>query len=247
MKNETSHEADILKELGHRGDRPLSLLDLIDLKTLDLELAAWLVSHVSRGASFIIGARPGNVGKTTTMRALLDFVPGDLPFAIALSGKVAGIDGSPRCLISHELSDHDVPNYLWDQDLRDFFALSERGHVLVGNMHTDFLDETQSQICDGNDIPETHFRAVDLFIFIRIEGDSSSTWRVIDSIHYSDGTAAHEPVYTFTNGLSTAAPRDAADEKLCRTFLEEILSSPERTTEEVRRSFLDWEERRKDG
>ncbi|PIQ44878.1 MAG: hypothetical protein COW04_10645, partial [Deltaproteobacteria bacterium CG12_big_fil_rev_8_21_14_0_65_43_10] len=73
-------EADILSKLGHRGERPLSVLDLIERETFDLELAAWLMSRVARGASFIVGANPGGVGKSTIMRALLGLAPGGLPF-----------------------------------------------------------------------------------------------------------------------------------------------------------------------
>ena len=67
----------ILNELSHSrdGESPLSFSDLIDRGTFDLELAAWLMSHVSRGASFIVGAGPGGVGKTTTMRSLLSLAP----------------------------------------------------------------------------------------------------------------------------------------------------------------------------
>ena len=80
----------ILNELSHSrdGESPLSFSDLIDRGTFDLELAAWLMSHVSRGASFIVGAGPGGVGKTTTMRSLLSLAPSKLPFGIALPEKI---------------------------------------------------------------------------------------------------------------------------------------------------------------
>jgi hypothetical protein len=244
-------DADILTLLSRsrRRERPFSLLDLIELGTLDLELAAWLISHVSRGASFIIGAEPGGAGKTTTMRALLSFAPDNLPLAIAQPGEIANAYSSPHCVISFELSDHRPPGYLWGQDLRDFLALSEQGHMRVSNMHADDLDQAHAQICDRNGVPESHFRAVNLFVFIGVEGQDASAWRVnnasarryINEIFYSDGAAAHELVFTSDKGLLAQAPRDATDEGRCRRFLSEALVGPSKTIEEIRRLFLERE------
>ena len=92
----------ILNELSpsRDGESPLSFSGLIDRGTFDLELAAWLMSHVSRGASFIVGAGPGGVGKTTTMRSLLSLAPSKLPFGIALPEKIANTYTFPHCIIS---------------------------------------------------------------------------------------------------------------------------------------------------
>ncbi len=246
-RHSEGNDAMILKELGSPGRRgdPSCLPDLIALGTLDLELAAWLVSRVSRGASFIVGAGPGGMGKTTTMLALLSFAPGNLPFAIALPGKISGRNGAARCVISHEISDHEAPHYLWGRDLREFFALSRQGHMLAGTMHADDLDEVHSQICGSNGVSEARFRAINLFVFVGIRGAASR--RVIRKVFYSDGAAAHEPVFTCGKGLSARAPRDAAREALCRTFLEETLRSRPRTADETRRVFLAWEKRHSRG
>ncbi|MDA0745357.1 MAG: hypothetical protein O2954_02495 [bacterium] len=244
-------DVDMLRELsGHNGNDPArSLLDLIELKVFDLELAAWFVAQVSRGASYIAGSGPGGIGKTTTMRSLLSFVPDQLKFVKALPGKVAEVNGSACCVVSDELSDHPPPTYLWEQDLRDFFALSEKGHLLVGNMHADELDEVHEQVVKTNQVPESQFRALNLFVFICLEGGNPSggrvkdttTRRVINRIYYSDGTSAHELVYTLEGGLLSNAPRDLVYEGRCRTFLEEKLKREERTLEEVRKGFLEWQ------
>lgn len=240
--------ADLPPELLDPGSEapPRSLLDLLELKVFDLDLAAWLVSQISRGASFIVGSGPGGVGKTTTMRALLAFAPPDRPFAVALPGKVAEVDGRCSCVVSHELSDHPPPTYLWGQNLRDFFALSQQGHMLVGNVHADDLEETRAQICVANEVPEEQFRAVKLFAFVRVEGVAPGTGRIndpvsrrfINEIHLSDGRAVHQVVFTRDGGLGAGTPRDVAHEGRCRRFLEETLSSAVRDINQVRRLFL---------
>ncbi len=236
-------DTDLPEELcrsGRDGNQPLSLLNQIELGTLDVDLAAWLVSHVSRGASFIVGAKPGRAGKTTTMRSLLAFAPGHLPFAIAMPGEIAGLDGSRHCVISHELSNHPPPGYLWAQDLRDYFALTGRGHMLASNMHVDDLEQAHAEICEANDVPEAHFRAAHLFIFLRVEGESADARRLIQTVHHSDGTSAHQAVFSRSGGLAGSAPRDPVHEERCRAFLLEALAGPSRAIGEVRRRFFDW-------
>ena len=241
----------VLKEISHPEDeeQSRSLLDLIGISTVDLELAAWLVSLVSRGASYITGSGPGGIGKTTTMHTLLSFVPDDLAFKIALPDAVAEVGEGRHCVISTELSDHPPPTYLWAQDVRDFFAHSAQGHILVANVHADDLDEIHRQMVGENQVPEDQFRAINLLIFICLEGGNppgerrikdNTTRRIVNKIFYTDGSSPHQSVYDPTSGLMSAAPRDAEHEARCRAFLNAGLASPERSITGVRRHFIEW-------
>lgn len=241
------HNAAVLQSMSNpkREERARSLLDLIELKMFDLELAAWYASLASKGASLITGSGPGGIGKTTTMRSFLSFVPGHLRFDIALPGEVKKLGDVPSCIISNELSDHPPPTYLWDQDLRDFFAHTENGHVLIGNVHADDLAEIQKEIVGDCNVPEEQFRQVNLFMFICLEGGNpegrvkdTTTRRVVNKVFYSDGKSAHQLVYTDADGFSSDAPRDAEQEAKCRAFLEAALKGSERTLEGVRERFL---------
>ena len=232
-----------------REARPRSLLDLIDLKTFDLDLAAWLVSHVSKGASLITGSGPGGIGKSTTMRSLLAFAPGHLPFFVAWPGEIRGIHQIPCCIISHEVSDHPPPGYIWGQDVRDYFAHSKNVNMLASNMHADDLSEVYQQIVEENNVPESQFRSINLFMFVWLEGrDMSDRRRIHDTtsrryvtkIFYSDGKGAHDLVYSDGKGLSDRAPRDAAYEKKCRAFLEDAVENSTRDINGLRHRFLDW-------
>ncbi len=243
----TKHNTEVLQSMSNpkREERARSLLDLIELKVFDLELAAWFVSTVSKGASFITGSGPGGIGKTTTMRSFLSFVPGHLRFDIALPNEITQLGKVPSCIISNELSDHPPPTYLWDQDLRDFFAHADNGHTLVGNVHADDLAEIQKEIVGDCHVPESQFRKVNLFVFICLEGGNpqgrvkdTTTRRVINKVFYSDGKAAHQLVYSDADGFASVAPRDAEHEAKCRAFLETALKGSERTLEGVRDLFL---------
>jgi hypothetical protein len=228
-----------------REERARSLLDLIDLDMFSLELAAWFVSTVSKGASFITGSGPGGIGKTTTMRSFLSFVPGHLRFDMALPDEITKLGTVPSCIISTELSDHPPVTYLWDQDLRDFFSHTINGHVMVGNVHADDLADIQKEIVGDCNVPEEQFRKANLFVFIYLEGGNpqgrvkdTTTRRVVNKVFYSDGTSAHQLVYSDADGFSSTAPRDAEHEAKCRAFLENALKGSERSLEGVREQFL---------
>lgn len=237
-----------LDQPDEEGAYTRSLLDLIEEGTLDLDLAAFLVSHIARGASFITGSGPGGVGKTTTKRALLSFVPPGLSFFNALPGQVDPVDSGPTCAIADELSGGRPPTYLWGDDLRAFFQLGQRGHLLTSTIHADDLDETHAQIVEENGVPVEQFRHVDLLIHICLEGGNpperrihdKTTRRIVNKVYYSDGTIPHALVYEAGGARSSAAVLDAAFEAACRSFLEEALAGQERRLATVRERFLTW-------
>ena len=247
MNNDQQNE-NFLKDFSNpdKNEHARSILDLIELGTFDLELAAWLASRAAKGESWMTGSGPGGIGKSTTMRTLMSFVPSDRKFILALPDEIGKISGDTHCVMSNELSDHKPPTYLWDQDLRDFCALKEKGHQLVGNVHADNLEEIHGQFVGECHVPESQFRALNLLIFICLEGGNPEggrikddvTRRVVNKIYYSDGSADHVSVFDPVTGLLDSAPRDYDDEAGYREFLVEMLGTSERSLEGVRRSFL---------
>ncbi len=244
------HNGDFLKSLSnpHREERARSILDLIELGTFDLDLATWLASRASLGDSWISGSGPGGIGKTTTMRTLMSFVPPDRKFVRALPDEITAIPDDPHCVMSDELSDHPPKTYLWDQDLRDFCKLKEKGHSLVGNVHADGLAEIHGQFVDICSVPESQFRTLNVLIFICLEGGNPEgqrrikddvTRRVVNKIYYSDGTSDHVSVFAPEQGLLDSAPRDVERETEIKGFLQDVLESDERSLEGVRKQFLD--------
>jgi hypothetical protein len=220
----------VLDALGHhdRPEGPFTMFDLVQSNTTPLDLAGWLVAQVSRGASLVAGSGPGGVGKTSTMRALVDFAPAHMPYVIASRDSIDAATSDPRCVICHEISSHNLDGYLWDQDLRDLLALQAQGHMVASTMHINTMDEGREQLLGVNEIPEAHFRAMNLFVFVRIEGEDMTVRRIknpegqrfISEVAYSDGSEPHRTVYTRDGGLMDA-PRDEAFEATCLKFLED--------------------------
>ena len=226
----------------------LSVFDLLAAKTLDLDLAAYLMARISRGASFMVGSVPGGAGKTTVMCALLNFVPADVPLIAATPQEVykasKAATSSRACYICHEIGSGSYFAYLWSDALRAYCRLSEHGHILATNLHADDLDEAKDPVCGDNDVRREHFNRFELLIFLSIEGSYPETHRRIDKVYSSDGSSDHVLIF------------DAGDNKkigpnvnnyvvdpdyvsACLDFLKKM-SSKTRTIEQTRQRVVEF-------
>ncbi len=240
-----------LNRCNQRGGRMLSIFDLIEAGTLDLDLAAYLTARISRGASFMVGARPGGAGKTTVMCAMLNLVPVDVDLVAATATAVCAASrddtSARRCYICHEIGSGPYFAYLWAAELRAYCALSEKGHLLATNLHADDIDEARDQVCDDNGVPAAHFNAFELLVFLRVKGGFYSQRRIVDTVYASDGAAPHTLVFDARHGLHREAvsghnQHDTGWELQCRAFLAEAHDAGVRTIEETRHrvvAFLD--------
>lgn len=235
-----------LNRCNQRGERMLSVFDLLAAKTLDLDLAAYFMARISKGASFMVGSVPGGAGKTTVMCALLNFVPVDVPLIAATPETVyeaANADASPRaCYVCHEIGSGYYFAYLWADELRAYCSLSEHGHILATNLHADNLEQAKNQICNTNGVPDKHFNKFELLIFLRIKNSHLKTSRWIEEVYSSDGSSGHELIF-HANGKRTLdenAKYYLTDPKYvnaCRDFLMKM--PPEvRTIEDTRRQIV---------
>ncbi len=181
----------------------LSVFDLLAAKTLDLDLAAYLMARISRGASFMVGSVPGGAGKTTVMCALLNFVPVDVPMIAATPEAVyqasQAATSPPACYICHEIGSGSYFAYLWSDTLRTYCRLSENGHVLATNLHADDMEEARAQVCGDNGVRQELFNRFELLIFLRIEGSYLKTQRRIEKVYSSDGLSDHVLVFDAGN------------------------------------------------
>lgn len=226
-----------LDRCNPRGGRMLSILDLIDADALDLDLAASLMAKIARGASFLVGARPGGAGKTAVMCALLNLIPPDCEIIAATASAVrAAFDEStPRktCYVCHEIGSGPYFAYLWGAHLRAYCALAEKGRILATNLHADDLEEARGQICVENGVPLRHFHTFRLAVFLRVKGGYGSARRWIEKVYSSNGRSPHKLVFYRTSGIQPSA-LDAGWERRCRAFLEQVLKAGTRTIEETR-------------
>jgi hypothetical protein len=236
MDESMSRHCAELNRCNQRGGRMLSIFDLLDAGTLDLDLAAYLVGRISRGASFMVGARPGGLGKTTVMCALLNFVPDDVEIVAATSEAVrhaAGDSTLPRsCYVCHEVGSGPYFAYLWDADLRAYCSLARIGHVLATNLHADDMEDAKQQVCVENGVSIADFNAFHLLIFLRMDRGLRTARRRIDKVYASDGVSPHTLVFDASK-RTNRLPDDSWVTR-CRVFLDETLQTGVRTIEQTR-------------
>jgi len=236
----------------------LSVVDLLDAGTLDLDLAAYLAAAISRGASFLVGAVPGGAGKTTVMAALLNFVPPDCRLAAADSGAtvrraLSHRPAEPTCFICHEIGAGPYFAYLWGRDARDFFALTRAGYTIATNLHADTIEQCRDQLCRQNGVADDDFHRCNLCMFLSLSGRN---WfeqrRRIAAVYESDGRSPHRLVARWNPrtdsferpGQSRLVPPDDPHYLSLRDFLAELARADIRTVEEVRGRFLEFSKHR---
>lgn len=132
---------------GYHRDlpRPMSAVEIAGSGSLDGRLMAtlWAVVHRRRGV--MLASEAPMAGKTTTLSALVDFLP-EGAVGVFLRGwhpEDAWTDeiGPDRgYLLVNEMSDH-LPIYVWGRNARLALQLAARGYGLGATMHADSLDE----------------------------------------------------------------------------------------------------------
>ena len=238
------HSAE-LDRCNQRGGRMLSVFDLLDAGTLGLDLASVLMARISRGDSFLVGARPGGAGKTTVMCALLNFVPAGHELVAATPAAIrAGASPSPasRCYVGHEIGAGHYFAYLWGAELRAYCTLADTGSMLATNLHADDLYEARAQICDENGVPERQFHKFHLALFLRVRGGYARAQRTISKAYISDGATPHQLLFSEERGIDSSAlssdPQEKARIEQCKTFLDETRRSGARTIQETRAAVI---------
>jgi hypothetical protein len=226
----------------------LSVFDLIATGAMDLELAGYLMMRLTHGVSFMVGAAPGGAGKTTVMCALLNLLPANVTLLAATAEVIdvvsAKLDNRRLCLVCHEIGAGSYFAYLWGEDLRQYCRLVDDDRVLLAtNLHADDIGEAKHQLCAGNGVPEGHFNAFELLIFLRVEGRPWNPRRRIARVYDTCGASGHHLVYDAERkpALDPAAFSESCAANrvaVCRRFLQENLTGGTKTIEQTRRAVL---------
>lgn len=167
---------------------PLSVVQLIRAGSLDAPLAALLWLLIEHRASLLVAAEPPLAGKTTTVTALLDFLPPGTR-KVFLRGWYETFDFVKHtepfqtCLLCNEISDH-LLVYLWGPNATRAFELLSQGYALAATMHADSLEEVIG-ILEGEPlrVPRSWLARLTLVMILRVVSANGRVLRRTHTVH----------------------------------------------------------------
>jgi hypothetical protein len=161
----------------YESDRPLSIAQLIALGSLDARTAALLWLLVERHTSVIVSGptdpTPG-IGKTTTLNALLDFLPAGstLVYTTGMYEDFAfrdAVDPATTCVLANEVSDH-LRIYMWGRVARTLLTLPEDGFAVATSCHADTIADVLDMLLRDLRLPPEAVSRLGVVINIGIVG-----------------------------------------------------------------------------
>jgi hypothetical protein len=144
----------------YESGNPLSVAQLVSLGSLDPRTAALLWLLIERHSSVIVSGptdpTPG-VGKTTTLNALLGFLPAGTSL-VYTTGMYEDFEfkdqvtAATTCVLCNEVSDH-LPIYMWGRVARTFLRLPEDGFAIATSCHADTVTDVLALLAKDLRLP----------------------------------------------------------------------------------------------
>lgn len=186
----------------YESRRPLSVAQIIALDSVDAETAALIWLLLENKASFTVAGptdpQPG-VGKTTTLNALLQFLPEGTALAY-MSGmyedfsftQLPDIDPASTYALCNEVSDH-LPIYMWGRVARRYLMLPGQGYHFATSVHADTINEVVQMYQRDLRLGVEDMRRLGLIINIGLVGRSHTARRRWLTSHFirPHGDAKH--------------------------------------------------------
>lgn len=203
---------------------PMSITQLIEAGNMDARTAALCGMTIESHGSLLIAAEQPHSGKTTTLTALLDFLP-NVTRRIFIRGWAETFDfiGQTRpnttLLLANELSSH-LPVYLWGPKAVRVFEALRRGYALGSTLHADSCDEALAQLVGELGVDRGDLARVQLLMVMRVYATTGGGYaRRLVSLHRlvpRDGSVASLPLVEHDEHEDTHEHDESAEiELLC--------------------------------
>jgi hypothetical protein len=155
---------------------PMSITELVQAGNMDTRTAALCGLVLAAHGSLLIAAEHPHSGKTTTLTALLDYLP-LATHRIFVRGWSETFDFLEQTrphetlLLANELSSH-LPVYLWGPKAVRVFTTLRAGYALGSTLHADTAEEAVAQLTGELGVAPADLGRVHLLMVMRIYGTS---------------------------------------------------------------------------
>ena len=180
--------------------RPMSAVEIIGSGALDARLMATIWAVTSRRRSVMLASEAPQAGKTTTLSALVDFLP---PGTVGIFlrgwrddfGWTDEIGPERGYLLVNEMSDH-LPVYVWGRNARGALELVGRGYGMGATMHADTLDEALGTLRGRLGASDADLAGLTLYLQYSAYRTPAGMYRRVEEAWHLrlDGDAALAPV-----------------------------------------------------
>lgn len=177
------------------SDQPLSVAQLIASGSLDARTAALLWLLIEKHQSLIVSGptdpTPG-VGKTTTLNALLEFLPGGSTL-VYTAGMYEDFDFKDQvtpettCVLANEVSDH-LRIYMWGRVARTLLQLPQEDFAIATSCHADTIDDVMSMLLGDLRLTTEEARHLGVIVNIGLVGRVWPPKRRFLSVYFADPT-----------------------------------------------------------
>jgi hypothetical protein len=178
--------------------RQLSVAEIIALGSVDAETAGLVWLLIEHGASLTVAGptdpQPG-VGKTTTLNALLQFLPEGTSLAY-MAGmyenfaftRLSDINPATTYALCNEVSDH-LPIYMWGRIARRYLTLPAQGYHVATSVHADTIKDVMHMYQRDLRLPVGDIRRLGLIVNIGLVGRRYPSRRRWFTTHFIQPTA----------------------------------------------------------
>ena len=155
---------------------PMSITEIVRAGNMDTRTAALCGMTIEAHGSMLIAAEHPHSGKTTTLTALLDYLP-VATRRIFIRGWSETFDylrqtePADTLLLANELSSH-LPVYLWGPKAVKVFETLRDGYALASTLHADTAEEAVTQLTGELGVEPADLARVHLLMVMRIYGSS---------------------------------------------------------------------------
>ena len=181
---------------------PMSITEIVAAGNMDARTAALCGMALEAHASILIAAEHPHSGKTTTLTALLDYLPMRTR-RVFVRGWAETFDyleqtrPNETLLLANELSSH-LPVYLWGPKAVRVFESLRSGYALGSTLHADSADEAVAQLTGELGVSAADLARVHLLMVMRIYGTGHGGYarRVVslDRLGPANGDVARTPL-----------------------------------------------------